>query len=656
MCGITGYINFSRQTGSDAMQATILRMTETLAHRGPDDAGTWIDTETGVALGHRRLSIVDLSPEGHQPMVSDDGRYIIVFNGEIYNFRELRRELGEQAQDGSVRWHGHSDTEVMLAAIVAWGLESAVKRFTGMFAFALWDRRERSLHLVRDRLGEKPLYYGWMGKTFLFGSEMSALRVHGDFVSEIDRAALTLFLRHNCIPAPHSIYRGISKLLPGAILTINGQGPAGHRLSPTPYWRAADVAEKGVADPFPGSEAEALARLDELLRDSIGRQMVADVPLGAFLSGGIDSTTVVALMQAQSTRPVKTFTIGFSEKAYNEAEYAKAIARHLGTEHTELYVTPADALDVIPRLPALFDEPFSDSSQIPTFLVAQMTRKHVTVSLSGDGGDELFAGYNRHFGGRNVWQHVEQWPSALRAVTARSLLSLSPQKWDAIYGALSRLLPAKYSMANPGSSLHKLAAVLCARSPEEMYYRLVSHWGNPASLVHGGTEPLTLVTDAAGWPKLHDFTEKMMYLDLVTYLPDDILVKVDRAGMGVSLETRMPFLDHSVVEFAWRLPLSLKVRDGQGKWILRQLLEQYVPRSLTERPKAGFATPLDSWLRGPLREWAESLLDERRLREEGFFDPVPIQKKWRQHLSGTHNWQHHLWDVLMFQAWLERTK
>jgi len=656
MCGITGFIDFSRRFAPDDLRAVIGRMTDTLIHRGPDDGGVWFDAQAGMALGHRRLSIVDLSPAGHQPMLSGSGRFVMVFNGEIYNYRLIRAEL-EGTLPEALSWRGHSDTEVMLAAFEAWGVEKAVRKFIGMFSFALWDRGERLLYLVRDRIGEKPLYYGWSGQAFLFGSELKACRAYPGFDAGINRDALSLLLRHNCIPAPYSIYQGFCKLPPGTILTIpterTGQGEL---PDPQPYWSARSAAEQGVADPFAGSESEAISRLDELLRQAIAGQMVADVPLGAFLSGGVDSSTVVALMQAQSSRPVKTFTIGFSERGYNEAVHAKEVAAHLGTEHTEWYISPEDALSVIPGLPVLYDEPFSDSSQIPTFLVSRMTRKHVTVSLSGDAGDELFAGYNRHSWGENVWNVVGCLPKFVGKAGKGALTSLSPAAWDRVFACCDMVLPGKAKQRTPGDKLHKLAEILTAQSPEMLYQLLVSHWKNPESVVLGASEPLTAITDKSRWPALSAFTEKMMYLDLVSYLPDDILVKVDRAAMGVGLETRIPFLDHRVIEFAWRLPMSMKSRDGQGKWILRQVLDRYVPRNLIERPKSGFAVPIDAWLRGPLRDWAEALLDERRLRDEGFFNPAPILEKWTEHISGRRNRQHHLWDVLMFQAWHDNNK
>jgi asparagine synthase (glutamine-hydrolysing) len=626
-------------------------MVDTLRHRGPDDSGAWADAKAGIALGHRRLSIVDLSPEGHQPMHSVCGRYVVSFNGEIYNFKALRREL----EGLGYAFRGHSDTEVMLACISQWGLLSAVTRFNGMFAFALWDRREKLLHLVRDRMGEKPLYYGWMGKTFLFGSELKSLRSHPDFNTQIDRDALTLYMRHNYVPAPYSIYTGISKVQPGMIVTIS---PTEAGCSPrcTPYWSARHAAERGIAEPFTGSATEAVAHLDDLLRDAVKLRMVADVPLGAFLSGGIDSSTIVSLMQAQSARSVQTFTVGFYEAGYNEANDAKAVARHLGTAHTELYVRPEEAMAVIPRLPTLYDEPFSDSSQIPTFLISELARRDVTVALSGDGGDELFAGYNRYFWGRSLWQKIGWMPMGSRALAAKALRMLSPESWEAMFRRMAPILPENIKMRNPGDKLQKLAEVLTAEDPETLYLTLISQWKDPGSLVMRASEPPTALTDRTQWAHLPDFTNRMMYLDMMTYLPDDILAKVDRASMGVSLEARVPFLDHRVVEFSWQLPLSMKIHNGQGKWLLRQLLYRYVPAVLIDRPKMGFGVPIDAWLRGPLREWAAALLDEKRLRDDGFFYADPIRKAWSEHLSGKRNWQYQLWVVLMFQAWLEHER
>lgn len=653
MCGIAGVFGYE---GSD-LNETVEAMVASIRYRGPDDAGVWCEPSRGLALGHARLAILDLSPEGHQPMVSASGRYVISYNGEVYNFLDLRRELEERG----AKFRGHSDTEVMLAAIEQWGVQSAVTRFVGMFAFALWDRADQMLYLVRDRLGIKPLYFGWAGRSVVFASEVKALRCHPHFRPDIDRDALALYLRHGYIPAPLSIYHQIYKLPPGCLLMVTpDRAMQAEGFSPDPespdgwkpvrYWSARTVAEQGCASLFRGSEAEAAQELDALLRQAMRLRMISDVPLGAFLSGGIDSSTVVALMQAQSSRPVRTFSIGFYEDEYNEAQHAKKVAQHLGTEHTELYVTPQQAMAVIPRLPAMYDEPFADSSQIPTFLVSELARRHVTVSLSGDGGDELFAGYNRYFVGRNLWRKIGWVPAGLRQAVARGLTVLSPATLNTVFRRLGALAPA---FQNPGDKLHKLAGILAMDNPERMYLGLVSLWQEPSSVALGAAEPLTAITDPSRWAKLDDFTLRMMYLDLVTYLPDDILVKVDRASMAVSLEARVPLLDHRVVEFAWRLPLSLKIRrEGEGKWILRRVLDRYVPKELIERPKMGFGVPIDHWLRGPLRDWAESLVDERRLRQEGFFNPQPIREKWTEHLSGKRNWQYPLWTILMFQAWI----
>jgi asparagine synthase (glutamine-hydrolysing) len=650
MCGITGFGEITRERSADELQALVTRMRDALCHRGPDDAGLWVDAEAGIALGHRRLSIIDLSPLGHQPMFSANGRYAIIFNGEIYNFKILRAEL--ESLDHKFR--SHSDTEVMLAAFEQWEPFAATQRFNGMFAFALWDRSERRLYLARDRMGEKPMYYGWQGKTFLFGSELKALRLHPDFKGEINREALTLFLRYSYIPAPHCIYSGIHKLPAGAMLSISFANGKSELPAPIPYWSFREAAHQGVQMPGNLSDEDAGAQFDSLLRDAVKLRMESDVPLGAFLSGGIDSSTIVALMQAQSSRPVQTFTIGFHESGYNEAVHAKAVAQYLGTEHTELYVTPEETLAVIPRLPALYDEPFSDSSQIPTFLVAQMARRYVTVSLSGDGGDELFCGYKHYVVGREVWDRMKWLPRPLRAVLAKAIAATP-------VGFLNGSLPwlrsttAKYGRAGAvGDKLHKFAEVMAVKKPEEFYQSLVSHWKRPAELVVGGREPMAAFIDPGLHLDLPSFTQRMMYLDALIYLPDDILVKVDRASMGVSLESRVPLLDHRIVEFAWQLPLRMKLRGGKSKWLLRQVLYQYVPATLIERDKMGFGVPLDAWLRGPLREWAEALLEEQRLQREGFFHPQLIRTKWQEHLSGQREWHYYLWDVLMFQAWQER--
>ena len=644
MCGIAGFLDLSA-TSEDELHTAIVRMTATLSHRGPDDQGLWIDKNAGVALGHRRLSILDLSPEGHQPMFSEGGRYAIVFNGEIYNFQELRSQL-------NANFRGHSDTEVMLAAFERWGVEQAVLRFNGMFAFALWDRQQRSLFLGRDRLGEKPLYYGWLGKSFVFGSELKALRAHPAFNAAIDPNAVAAFFRHKYVPTPNSIYKGIVKLPPGTLLCLNAKDGKSDP-APVAYWSARTAAEQGTKHRFHGSEQEAIEQLNSLLADAVKIRMVADVALGAFLSGGIDSSTVVSLMQAQSSRPVKTFSIGFHEAGYNEAVYAAIIARHLGTDHTELYVSSDEAMSVIPQLPLLYDEPFADASQIPTYLVSKLARRDVTVSLSGDGGDEVFGGYTRYFWGQRIWNSIRRVPGFLRRPGASTLTALSPEIWNRILRRVAPFLPQGFRQSHPGDKLHKLGAILKANAPETMYLELISVWKDPLSLVPGAYELPTIVTKQEEWLTDPEIAHKMMFLDTVTYLPDDILVKLDRASMGVSLESRVPFLDHRVVEFAWQLPIGLKVRPGQGKWLLRQVLDKYVPRELVERPKIGFGVPIHAWLRGPLREWAESLIEPARLRREGYLNPEPIQRKWSEHLSGRNNCEDALWSVLMFQAWME---
>jgi asparagine synthase (glutamine-hydrolysing) len=646
MCGLAGFFQTPSRNESELI-AIARSMNDRIVHRGPDSRGEWADAASGIALGHRRLSILDLSPEGHQPMVSANGRYVIAFNGEVYNFAKLRAELEPHGH----AWRGHSDTEIMLAAFCQWGVDEATKRFHGMFAFALWDRQDRVLHLGRDRCGEKPLYYGWMPDgTLLFGSELKTFAAHPSFTREINRDAIAGLLQLNYIADPHSIYRGVHKLPPGGLLSWNGGET---HPEPRLYWDIKQVVARGASDPFTGSDQDAVNELEHLLKDAVGQQMVADVPLGAFLSGGVDSSTIVALMQAQSTRPVRTFTIGFHEKDYNEALYAKEVAQHLGTDHTELYVTPQDALNVIPKLPEMYDEPFSDYSQIPTYLVCKMAREHVTVALSGDAGDELFSGYERYFIGRNIWNKVSRVPGIGRSAIAAGLTALPPSAINALLTPFKALLPKRYQHVSVGDKLHKLAEVLRVADPVDMYQNLIGHWKNATDVVIGSRSPGTALTERADWPQVADFTHRMMQLDMQTYLPGDILTKVDRAAMAVSLEGRIPMLDPRVVEFAWRLPLSMKVKGGKGKWALRQVLYKHVPESMIDRPKMGFSVPIGTWLRGELRDWAEALLDESRLKREGYFQPALIRSRWSEHLSGTRNWQYYLWDVLMFQAWLE---
>jgi asparagine synthase (glutamine-hydrolysing) len=627
---------------------TVTRMTRALAHRGPDDQGIWVDAEGRIALGHRRLAIVDLSLAGHQPMASPAGRYVITFNGEIYNHADLRRELDGQGHQ--IAWRGHSDTETLLAGFDAWGIKPTLQRAFGMFAFAVWDRQDRALTLARDRLGEKPLYYGRQHgpkSPFLFASELKALRQHPDFDPEVDREALSLFVRYLDVPAPLSIYRGISKLLPGTMLTL------AHRAAEPvieEYWSGAEVAQDGVANPLGLRGEAATDALEQVIEGAVGRQMMADVPLGAFLSGGVDSSTVVAIMQKLSPRPVKTFTVGFDEQAYNEADHAKAVATHLGTNHTELYVSAEQAMDVIPSLPEMYDEPFADSSQIPTHLISALARQHVTVALSGDGGDELFGGYDRYLITAGLWSKIAGIPKPFRAAAARALIMFPASAWTSFGNAAGGLLPRTLRLKRFGDKVHKGAGMLCSESVDELYDGMLSQWRNPGTFVIGAPANSPPAFAAEGLGSL-DGVERMMAQDMLGYLPNDILAKVDRAAMSVSLETRVPLLDPEVVEFAWRLPLDQKIRGGTTKWLLRQVLYRHVPAKLIERPKMGFGIPLDTWLRGPLRDWAETLLDERRLRDEGFFRPQEIRRAWDGHLSGQNN-QFKLWTILMFESWL----
>ncbi|XCN72169.1 MAG: asparagine synthase (glutamine-hydrolyzing) [Candidatus Electrothrix aestuarii] len=648
MCGITGFLTSIPDTSLN-MERIATRMTSTLQHRGPDNAGTWVDESTGIALAHRRLSILDLSEAGHQPMHSHCGRYAIVFNGEIYNHLELRKKLEcfSIASSPAVHeWHGHSDTETLLAGITQWGVEKTLYSAIGMFAFALWDRRERLLTLARDRMGEKPIYYGWQDNTFLFGSELKALKAHPKFQARIDRGALALFLRYNYVPTPYSIYKGICKLPSGTFLEIKA---GKQKDKPTPYWSLIEVAEKGIAEPFSGSDEDAIDVLERHLRTAVRRQILSDVPLGALLSGGFDSTAITALMQADHSNAVRTFTIGFNENEYSEVRYAQAVARHLGTDHTAVHLTAGDALALIPQLPAMYDEPFADSSQLPTHLVMSLARRHVTVALSGDGGDELFAGYNRYFLVPKTWSYLSRMPMILRFFLGKGLTALPIEGINFLIGPLAK----QAGIAFPGDKVNKLGLRMQqVNSIDDLYVSLVSEWAHPSEMTGCKAMPSNLHDERNHWPRLDDPVARMMVLDGLTYLPDDILVKVDRAAMAVSLETRSPFLDPDLIEFAWSLPMNMKIRDGKGKWLLRQLVYKYVPPDLVERPKMGFGIPLDSWLRGPLREWADDLLAEERLQREGYLNPVDIRTAWQKHSTGQASYGYRLWSVLMFQAWL----
>jgi len=641
MCGIAGFIGAASNIAGGDIGTIAEAMAASIAYRGPDDQGIWIDAETETALVHRRLSIIDLSAAGHQPMLSANERYVMSYNGEVYSFQPIAAELAARGHN----FRGHSDTEVILESFALSGIEATLKRMIGMFAIALWDRRDRTLTLMRDRLGIKPLYWAKFGKTFMFGSELKALRAHPGWTPRIDQNAVAAFMRHNYIPAPRTIYDGVYKLEPGTFLTLPWQGEP--KISR--FWDARAVARDGSHSPIEGSDAELTEQLEELLKDAVGRRMIADVPLGAFLSGGVDSSTVVALMQASRSGTVKSFSIGFDIPGYSEAHHAAAVAAHLGTDHTELTVTSNEALDVIPRLPEFYDEPFADSSQIPTYLVSAMTRKYVTVALSGDGGDELFAGYNRYQLTQRFWRSLSLMPRALRKGAAAAITAVRPDRWTQLLSALpSRLRPPQ-----AGDKVHKAAAVLRLDSADAVYRRLVSHW-EPSEIMPQAREPESILDDRTLTKDFPDLLARMQFLDLITYLPDDILTKVDRASMAVALEARVPLIDHRVVEFAWRLPEHVKVRNGVSKWILRQVLYRHVPPELIERPKMGFGIPLGEWLRGPLRDWAETLLSEQRLREAGLLDHAMVRRYWQDHLDERRNWQYLLWDVLMLEAWRER--
>ena len=640
MCGITGFLD-PRPADEPRLRETLMAMARSLVHRGPDGTNLWWDAAVGLGFGHTRLAIVDLSAAASQPMISANGRYVISYNGELYNAADLRDELGP----ARLNWRSRSDTEVLLEACATWGVEPALRRANGMFAFSLWDRQTRTLSLARDRLGIKPLYWGAFGGLFLFGSELKSLRMHDGWRPEIDRDALATYMRWGYVPAPLSIYRGVFKLEPGSILRI---APGG-KPEISAYWDIAEVERAGRAARTSSNGASAIERMHELLNDAVRRQLVSDVPLGVFLSGGIDSSTVTALMQANSGRPIKSFSIGFRETGFDEAEAAKAVARHIGTDHTELYVEPAHALEVVPGLATHYDEPFGDPSQIPTYLLSEMTRQHVTVALSGDGGDEVFAGYDRYF----LAQTVNRWIGRIPRTARRPLACAMRAVPAGVGNALGRYLMPRRGFSQPGDKLHRLAAMLL-EGEDGVYREMLTHWRAPEELVLEGSDAKGPLWDADLPHRLPDALERMQYLDTITYLPDDILTKVDRASMAVSLEARVPLLDHRVVELAWQLPSQLKAKDGRGKWLLRQVLYKHVPRALVDRPKMGFAVPIGEWLRGPLRDWAEDLLDETRMRKDGILRTDVVRRSWDDHLGGRRNWQYQLWDVLMFQAWHRR--
>ena len=650
MCGISGFIS-KDYMHSESYIKILNNFNTALSHRGPDASDIWYDEQNRIGMAHRRLSILDLTDAGSQPMISEDGNYVLVFNGEIYNHLEIRKKLSKSS------YKSHSDTETILHAFQEWGLEKTLKNTVGMFALALWDRNTKALYLARDRFGEKPLYYGFTNDNFVFSSELKAIKKFPGFNSEINRQSLSLFFKYSYIPTPYSIYRGINKLPPGTFIKIENYGDINKsniNLNPVFYWNFKKIIENAQKNLYNISDNEAIDLIENQLNKTISNQMISDVPLGAFLSGGIDSSLIVALMQKQSNKTIQTFTIGFNENNFNEATYAKDVAKHLNTDHTELYVTSKDALSVIPLLSNIYDEPFADSSQIPTYLVSKLTQSHVTVSLSGDGGDEVFGGYNRYIFANNIWDNLKPCPNFLRFGIKNILTSISPTKYDNLNKFLKLL--GHSSINNLGDKIYKFAELLNVNNEFDVYLNLVSQWTNTNDLILNSSEPLTTITNFNSWPKLDNYTHWMMAIDTLTYLPDDILTKVDRAGMATSLETRIPFLDHNLVEMAWRLPLNMKIRNGQSKWILRQILDKYVPNELIDRPKMGFGVPIDLWLRGPLKEWGSELLNYTRLKNEGFFNPDIVINKWNEHQSGKRNWQHQIWSLLMFQNWLDNNK
>ena len=648
MCGITGFL--FTEIKENKYPILLSKMAKKIAHRGPDDSGHWFSFDDKIGLAHRRLSILDISKAGAQPMHSHSNRYVIVYNGEIYNHLSIRKEIYDYNKFNG--WTGTSDTETLLRGFELWGIEKMLEKCTGMFAIAIWDKKNKCLNLARDRIGEKPLYYGWQGRSFIFGSELKAFSDHPDFKKEINKDSIFSLLRYYNVSGPNTIFKDIFKLRPGTVLSINQKNECDEKV----FWSAHDISSKDSHDMKNKSDKIVIEDLHFLLRSSIKNQMLSDVPLGAFLSGGVDSSLIVSLMQEQSNNPIKTFTIGFDEDGYNEAEFAKKVAKELGTEHNEMYVSPADALNVIPKLPKIYDEPFSDTSQIPTYLVSQLASKSVKVSLTGDGGDELFCGYNRYLMADKVFNKMRLVPMSIRNSVHNALKNVTPGQWDRFAARVRFLLPRFAKLNNLGDKFYKGIDLVSSDSMVDLYLRLVTHWNDPSRALLEGKD--RLLVDYPDNMRLSSFDEVkgMMLMDLVTFLPDDLLVKMDRAAMAVSLETRAPFLDHKIVEYAFSLDQRFKVRDGNTKWILKEILNQYIPKAFFDRPKMGFAVPIGKWLRGPLKEWADELLNDNRLKNEGFFNHKEIKLKWKQHQSNTHNWDYHLWDVLMFQAWLEDFK
>lgn len=637
MCGIAGYLGEVKHPID-----CLTKMADAISHRGPDNKGVWSDHNPSIGFAHSRLSILDLSSAGNQPMHSSSGNYVIIFNGEIYNHKSLRSELELINQRN---WLGHSDTETLLAAIEEWGLKKTLVKAKGMFAIALWDKSSNKLSLACDRIGEKPLYYGWVNNQFVFSSELKSIKVFPEFNNRIDTNSLALFLRFNSIPAPYSIYKDIFKLEPGQIVEINSQSS---KLEKYKFWSLEEVYKNGSENKFRGSSVQAINQLENILSEAVSSQMQSDVPLGAFLSGGIDSSTIVALMQSYSSSQVNTFTIGFNSKEFDESKHAEMVANHLGTNHFNKFVTEKDALDVIPNLPDIYDEPFADSSQIPTYLVSKFAKEKVTVALSGDAGDELFGGYNRYIFSQKMFKNISKTPDSIKKLMSKIMFSLSEENWNFILG---RLMRNQYS--NIGHKIHKTANIVSSKSIRDLHFKLISQIQNPSDWLKDSNEYESVFNDNEDRFKELDSVEIMMAYDLISYLPTDILTKVDRAAMSVSLETRVPFLDPDVIQFSASIPMKFKIRNGVTKWLLREVLYKHVPKDLIERPKMGFAVPLAEWLRGPLKDWAESLLDEKRLHQEGFFNVEFVRDKWSEHISGRRNWSHQLWNVLMFQAWLE---